>query len=827
MQASADRAASPGADAAKKRLSWGARRWQARPMWRAFMTLAPDRRLRARLRALAGILCGGMIAWGAAAAAGAAEPSSAAFSQVDPFIGTGPDGHTYPGATVPFGMVQLSPDTWIGDFHRAYAHAAGYRYDDKTIQGFSHTHFSGAGHSDLGDVLVMPIAGEVRLEPGDADKPGSGYRSRFSHDTERAEPGYYAVTLSDDGVRAELTATPRVGLHRYSFPAGRPAHLLIDLRQSIYDYPGKVLWSRLTLHDDGTVTGFRETRGWAPGRQLYFAMRLSQPPVGHELYDKEPEPLDYHGFKGPGDTPANTQAIVGRGLIAVLDFGALKSPLVVKVALSSVSEAGALANLDAEAPGFDFDGARAKARKAWADALGSVQFDAPAPMRRTLYTSLYHALLAPSLSGDVDGRYRGPDNEVHRAQGFDFVSSFSLWDTYRAEQPLMTLIQPYARTVDVVDSLISSQQESPFGILPIWQFQGQETWCMIGYHAVPEIADAYMKGVPGIDANRALDAMVASATYAPYGHLGDDMKLGYVPVDHDGEGVSKTLEYAFDDWTIARMAHAMGRTDVAATFAKRAENWRNVFNPKTGFAQPRLADGRFREPFDPARAGPDSGFTEGDAWQYSWYEPQDIGGLIRALGGDAGLVSKLDQLFDQKVDLTRYADVEDMAGMIGQYVHGNEPSHHIAYLYDYAGQPWRTQARLKQIVESQYSPTPGGLVGNDDLGQMSAWMIFTALGFYPVAPGSNAYVIGRPFVDRAVMRLPNGKRFTVVAEGLSDAHPYVGQVRLNGAPLTRSVLRHDELMAGGELRFTMQATPNTTWATRPQDRPASITPYPP
>ena len=754
----------------------------------------------------------------------APDPRST-FADVDPMIGTGPDGHTFPGATMPFGMVQLSPDTWIGDFHHSYAHAAGYRYEDPTIQGFSHTHFSGAGHSDLGDVLVMPVAGTVALDPGDPDHPGSGYRSRFSHDTEQAEPGYYAVTLSDSGVRAELTATPRVGVHRYRFPENRPAHLLIDLRQSIYNYPGKVLWSRLTLRPDGSVTGFRETRGWAPGRQLFFAMRFSRAPTGHAFVDREPEPVAYHGFKGPGDDPADTDAIAGRGLVGVLDFGTLATPLVVEVALSPVSEDGALANLRAEAPGYDFDRLRAAARVAWRQALSAVEVQGPAPMRRTLATALYHALLAPSLSMDVDGRYRGPDNAVHQARGFDFVSSFSLWDTYRAEQPLMTLIEPARRTVDVVDSLLASRDESPFGILPIWQVQGQETWCMIGYHAVPEIADALLKHVPGIDPGRALDAMVASASYAPYGHLGDYMRLGFVPVDHDDEAVSKTMEYAFDDWTIARAARAAGRAAIADRFDRRAANWRNVFDRTIGFVRPRLADGRFRDGFDPARAGAGSGFTEGDAWQYSWYQPQDVGGLIALLGGDDRLSAKLDAMFDARIAPHQYDAVEDMSGLIGQYVHGNEPSHHLAYLYAYAGQPWRGQARLKQIVDSQYRPAPDGLVGNDDLGQMSAWMIFTALGFYPVAPGSNQYVIGRPFVDRAVLRLPNGRRFIVDTEGLSDAHPYVGTVTLDGAPLSRSYLRHDEIMRGGTLRFVMQATPNKEWASRTQDRPFSTTPY--
>ncbi len=760
-----------------------------------------------------------------ASAASPAPGLPSTFADVDPMIGTGPDGHTYPGATVPFGMVQLSPDTWIGDFHHSYAHAAGYRYEDGTIQGFSHTHFSGSGHSDLGDVLVMPIAGAVPLDPGDADKPGSGYRSRFSHDTEHAEPGYYAVTLSDSGVRAELTATPRVGVHRYRYPADKPAHLLIDLRQSIYNYPGKVLWSRLTLHPDNTVTGFRETRGWAPARQLYFAMRFSRAPTGHAFHDIEPGPVPYRGFKGPGTDPSDTDAVAGRGLVGVVDFGTLTAPLVVEVALSSVGEEGALANLRAEVPDFDFDRVHAAASTAWHQALSAVEFDAPAAMRRTLATSLYHALLAPSLSMDVDNRYRGPDDAVHQASGFTFVSTFSLWDTYRAEQPLMTLIEPARRTVDVVDSLLASQAESPFGILPIWQVQGQETWCMIGYHAVPEIADAISKNIPGIDRNRALSAMVASATYAPYGHLGDYMRLGFVPVDHDDEAVSKTMEYAFDDWTIARTARAMGRDRIADTFDRRARNWRNVFDPKVGFVRPRLADGRFREPFDPARAGAGSGFTEGDSWQYSWYQPQDVGGLIALLGGDDRLSAKLDAMFDARIAPHQYDAVEDMSGLIGQYVHGNEPSHHLAYLYAYAGQPWRGQARLKRIVDSQYRPAPDGLVGNDDLGQMSAWMIFTALGFYPVAPGSNQYVIGRPFVDRAVLHLPNGRKFTVSTDGLSDAHPYVGRVTLDGAPLPRSYLRHDEIMRGGALRFTMQATPNKDWAVRTEDRPFSTTPY--
>ncbi|HKV97580.1 MAG TPA: GH92 family glycosyl hydrolase [Gammaproteobacteria bacterium] len=754
----------------------------------------------------------------------AASAASQAYDSVNPFIGTGGGGHTFPGATVPFGMIQLSPDTAMPDFKHAYAWAAGYQYGDHSILGFSETHFSGSGHSDLGDVLLMPGVGKIEWDPGNPDKPGSGYRADFSHRTETAQPGYYAVTLATSGVRVELTAGRRVGWHRYTFPKDQTAHVLLDLRPSIYDYPGKVLWARLRVRADGTVTGYRETRGWAPGRQLYFAIRFSQPLKSHELVNRE-QNIVYQGFKGPAPDPTGVDAIAGKQLEGAFEFGKLTSPLLVKVAISTVSAANAIANLDADGQGWDFDARRAEARAAWIKALSAIDVEAPPDIEKSFYTAMYHALISPNVSMDVNGEYRGPDHAVHTAKGFTFYSSWSLWDVYRAEMPLMAFLQPPQRINDFADSLIAAQQESPFGILPVWAYEGLETWCMIGYHAVPVIANFYMQGFRGFDANAALQAMIASATYAPYGDLGDYMKFGYVPSDREPESVSKTLEYAFDDWTLARMAQAMGHKKIAAKFFKRAENWRNVFNPKTGFAQPRLANGKFREPFDPAAAGAGSGFTEGNSWQYSWYEPQDIGGLIHELGGDAGLVSKLDQVFDAKINPKVFAKLEDVTGLIGWYAHGNEPSHHIAYLYDYAGEPWKTQQRLAQIMNSQYAPTPTGLVGNDDLGQMSAWYIFTALGFYPVAPASNEYVIGRPFVRRATLHLPNGRQFTVIADNLDDAHPYVGAVSMNGKPLNRSYIREDEIMSGGVLRFVMQATPNKTWATSPASRPYSMRAY--
>ena len=743
---------------------------------------------------------------------------------VDVFIGTGGDGHTFPGATRPFGMVQLSPDTQVRHFRQSYPWAAGYRYEDDSILGFSHTHFSGAGHSDLGDVLLMPTGGDVKLEPGYPERPFSGYRSRFSHTDEHAEPGYYAVRLPDNDVDVELTASERVGLHRYRFKAGADANVILDLRSSIYDWSGKNLWSRLRLRGNDTVTGMRETRGWAPGRQLYFAIRFSRPIVTHQLLNRE-EGVEYKGFAAPGKTPSDKILVEGKALEGTFGFGRpADGTVLVKVALSPVSEDGALANLD-EMPGWDFDLERRRAHDAWEQALAAVDVDAPAPMKRIVYTSLYHALLAPSLFMDTDGRYRGPDNQVHTARGFRFHSTFSLWDTYRALHPLLTLIQPELRNVDFVRSLIESQKASPYGILPVWQFAGQETWCMIGYHAVPVIADAYMKGLKGFDADEALRAMTASAEYGPYGGLQYYMKLGYVPIDLEPEAASKTVEYAFDDWTIARMAAKMGRRDVSDRYFKRAQNWRNVFDPQTGFVRAKKSDGTFREPFDPVRSNFGSDYTEGSAWQYSWYMPHDNAGLVKMLGGDAGLIDKIDQVFDAKIDPTVYAHMEDISGLIGHYAHGNEPSHHVAYLYNYAGAPWKTQARLAQIVKSQYKDTPDGLAGNDDLGQMSAWFAFTALGFYPVAPGSNEYVIGRPFVERAALNLPNGKRFTIRTEGLSDANPYVASVTLNGKPLARSVLRHEDIVAGGELVFRMQATPNRDWGMAPAARPYTQTAY--
>ncbi|GBR41980.1 putative alpha-1,2-mannosidase [Neoasaia chiangmaiensis NBRC 101099] len=752
-------------------------------------------------------LCAFILAGSTVLSGGSAQADERAIGAVDPRIGTGGAGHTYPGASVPFGMVQLSPDTAMTDFRHSYAWAAGYQYGDPTIMGFSHTHFTGAGHSDLGDVLVMPIAGDVRLEPGDAAVPGSGYRSRFRHATEVEKPGYYAVTLDDYGVRAELTAGKRVGWHRYVFPQGKPAHVLLDLRPSIYDYPGKVSWARLHVGADGTVSGCRMTRGWAPGRVLCFAMRFSQPMTARTLYNRETN-VPYRGFKGPGYQPVDHDAQNGRALEAVFDFGALKAPLLVKTAISPVSEANAIDNLTREGAGWDFDARHAQAQAAWEHALSVIDVQGTPDQRTQFYTALYHVMLAPTLSTDASGDYRGPDYEVHKANGFDFYSTWSTWDVYRAQQPLLAILRPDL-SAQFVRSLVVSAQDSPFGLLPVWAYQGLETWCMIGYHAVPIIADAYLAGVRGFDADAALKAMVRSATYGPYGDLADYMKIGYVPIDKEAEGASKTLEYAYDDWALARMARAMGKTAIADEFERRSRNWRHVWDSKTGFMRARTTDGQFHTPFNPAAAAYGSDYTEGNAWQYSWYVPQDVPGLITAMGGREKFTAKIDALFDARVDPAIFRNVEDISGLIGWYAHGNEPDHHVVYLYDYAGQPWKTQQRLTQIMQTQYALRPDGLAGNDDLGQMSAWYIFTALGFYPVAPASGEYAVGRPFVSKAVVHLGNGHAFTITADNLDDAHPYVGAVTLNGHPLPRFFLQQKDVLAGGELHFVMQATPQT------------------
>ena len=642
---------------------------------------------------------------------------------VDPFIGTGGHGHTFPGATVPFGMVQLSPDTRLDGWDGC----SGYHHDDEFIYGFSHTHLSGTGCSDFGDILLMPGVGVAEWNNGADGKPG--YRSHFRHANETASPGYYSVLLDDSGVKAELTATTHVGVHRYTFPAAADdANVVIDLT-----HRDEVIDSAIGWNEGCTeIHGFRRSRAWAQDQIVYFVVRFSQPfwQTGH---------LD-----SPAGHPGGREN-KWSGRFSLKDG----QPLVVKVGISAVDEAGAARNLDAEMPTFDFDAARSAARAGWRSQLAKVEAKGGTDaQRRTFYTALYHCCIAPNVFGDVDGRYRGRDGKIHQADGWTQHTVFSLWDTFRALHPLMTLIEP-ERTNDWIRTLLAQYREG--GALPVWELAANETDCMIGYHAVPVIADAYAKGIRGWDANAALDAMVASANRDVRG-LPAYRDNGFVPAEAEGESVSKTLEYAYDDWCIAEMARALGRSDVARTFEERAQSWKNLFDPATGFFRPRRND-TWITPFDPAEVN--FHLTEANSWQYSLFVPHDVEGLATMHGGRDKLAARLDALFTAP-SATKGRDQADISGMIGQYAHGNEPSHHMAWLYDYAGQPWKTQERVRQILGTLYSDQPDGLCGNEDCGQMSAWYVLSALGIYPVCPGRPEYVLGTPLFPEATLHLPGG-----------------------------------------------------------------------
>jgi len=743
---------------------------------------------------------------------------------VDPFLGTKDMGHTYPGATVPFGFVQLSPDTDTGAYSldgrtyrpEAYRYCAGYQHGDPTILGFSHTHFHGTGHSDLGDLLVVPQVGPLRLHPGTVAEPG--YRSRYAQ--EAARPGYYAVTLTDPGVRAELTASTRVGLHRYTFPQSTESRILLDLVHGIYAYEGKVLWSRAVVKTPTLVTGMRHTRGWARDRQLFFAMAFSKPFKAYGGVDGE-KPV-YRGFWRKFDLTKNFPEMVGRDLRLHFDFDtAAGEAVLVKVALSSVSEEGALKNLEAEVPHWDFERVRREADEAWERELAAFDVEGSARERRLFYTQLYHCLLSPVVFQDVDGRYRGLDREIHRADGFTNHTVFSLWDTFRALHPLFTLIQP-ERTSDLVRSMLAHQAQAPWKLLPVWSHHGQENWCMTGYHALPVIADAWLKGIRGFDGNTALDAMVASASAPWFEGIGDYQRLGWVPDEAHRDSASKTLEYAYDDWTLARMAEDLGRQEVAQAFSRRAMNHRNLWDPATRFMRARRSDGSFRTPFDPLQTH-DQGYIEGNAWNYSLFAPHDAAWLTQAYGGGEAFGRHLDQLFTMSLDPAHLAHTEDLnpVGILGNYAHGNEPSHHVPYLYVWAGQPWKTQERVRQILSRMYQEGPSGLCGNDDAGQMSAWFVFSACGFYPVAPGSNEYVIGAPFLRAIDLNLPSGKRLAIRAPKLDERHRYIQRVTLNGIPLERTFLTHTQVVAGGELVFEMGPRPSR-WGTKREHRPFAL-----
>ena len=730
---------------------------------------------------------------------------------VNPIIGTEKMGHTFPGATVPFGSVQLSPDTDTipyelnGKYNRdVYKYCAGYQYTDPTIVGFSHTHFSGTGHSDLGDFLVMPSVGSLQLNPGTKDKPKSGYRSAFSHATEVAQPNYYKVMLEDDNILAEMTTTTRVGVHQYTFPKSDSAHIILDLMHGIYNYTDKNVWTYMRIENDTLVTGYRQTAGWARTRTVYFAMSFSKPfyQYGNKNFSKNQV---YRGFWGRFNQAKNFPEIAGEQIRAYFDFKTEANEQVkIKFALSPVSTANALENLRAETPHWDFNAYKKQGQDQWNKELNKIEVNMTDKGDMiNFYTAMYHTFLGPTTYMDVNGQYKGLDQNVHTAKGFTNYTTFSLWDTYRALHPFFNIVQP-ARNADMVSSMLAHQEQSAEHMLPIWSHYANENWCMIGYHSVSVIADAIVNGNIDFDANKALDACVQTARTGYFDGIDEYMKFGYVPSEKSGSSVSMTLEYAYDDWAIAQAARKLNRMDIYNEFIKRSGNWKNVYDASIAFMRPKQRDGSFKKEFD-VLSTHNQGFIEGNAWNYSLYVPHDPSTMISMMGGKKKFVTHLDSLFTMHLPDEFFADTEDITreGIIGNYVHGNEPAHHAAYLYNWTDQPWKTGERIRMILKKQYQPASDGLGGNDDCGQMSAWYIFSALGFYPVAPASGQYSIGSPAINEATIHLENGKSFHITTKNQGEKNVYVSKIMLNGKQLDRRYITYDEIMNGGELEFTM------------------------
>ena len=725
---------------------------------------------------------------------------------VCPFVGTKGEGNTFPGPSAPFGMIQISPDTDITNWDTD----SGYEYTDPTIQGFSLTHLSGTGCPDLGDFLFVPQTGDPAFVAGAKDKPASGYQSVFSHAEESAAAGYYKVKLQKSGVTAELTAGERAGILCFTFPASDKASILTDLNHVINGGRWHVAESRVRIEDGSTITGFHLVNGWAKERYLYFAARYSRPFDDAQIISNG-KPVSYLSYTNYRFRSRNEA--VGTNLLFIAKYKTGADEVIqVKVAVSAVSTANALQNLDTEIPGWDFNRVREVTCSKWDRELSCIQIEGSEDQRKTFYTSLYHALLVPNLYQDVNGEYRGFDQNTHQAGKFKIYTVFSLWDTFRAEHPLLALIQQN-RDSDMINSLLDHYDKSVDHLLPMWELQGNETWCMIGYHAVPVIVDGYLKGVKGFDPQRAYEAIKTTAMNPDYDGLASYRKLGWVPCDEEDESLSKTLEYAYDDWCIAQMAKALGKQDDYNYFMKRAASYKNVYDPSIGWMRSKDSHGDWRANFDAHLFYGGTNLqdvTEATSSQYSWFVPQDVPSLIALMGGKEKFVEKLDSLFNatQSDAFKKEMSADDLRGCIGEYWHGNEPSHHVIYLYCYAGQPWKAAVRLHQVVSTQYGSHPDSLCGNDDCGQMSAWYMFTCLGFYPVCPASDYYVIGAPQIPKAAMHLSNGKTFTMTAKNISDQNIYVQSVRVNGKNWDSPFLPCSMVTKGGTLEFTMGPQPS-------------------
>lgn len=718
---------------------------------------------------------------------------------VRPFVGTQGEGNTYPGAVAPFGMLQLSPDTEDS----LWETASGYEYSDSSIIGFSLTHLNGTGIPDLGDFLFMPIVGTPQFVPGAKAFPDSGYRSPYSHADESASAGYYQVRLQDSKINVELTAADRSGLMRFTYPATDSAYILTDLAHVLR---WTVVWSSLRVLNDSTITGFHLVNGWAKERYLYFVARYSRRFDDYGIM-KDGKLVRYDGYRFRSQSEAT-----GRNLQFFAHYKTRADEVImVKTAISAVSTANAMANLEAEINAWDFENIQQSTREKWNRELNKIEIEGTQEQKETFYTAMYHAFLAPNIYQDVTKDYRGLDQNIHHTEGFINYTIFSLWDTYRATHPLFTLIQS-KRDADMINSMLAHFDQSVEHLLPIWSLQGNETWCMIGYHAIPVIVDAYLKGVKGFDPHRAYTAVKTTALNPHYDNVATYASLGWVPFDKENESVSKTLEYAYDDFCIAQMAKKLGKQKDYLTFMKRASSYRNLFDSTNGLMRGKDSQGLWRTPFNSHIYVEGGDFTEGTSWQYSWYVPQDVPGLIQLMGGNKRFSEKLDSLFVSNADSSK--GVDDIQGRIGEYWHGNEPSHHIIFLYCYAGQPWKTQERVHEVLKTQYGNKPNSLTGNDDCGQMSAWYIFNSIGFYPVCPGSNYYVIGTPTLKKSIMHLSNSKSFTVLAENFTDENIYIQSLKLNGKDWDSPFLPYKELQNGGTMIFTMGPRPNKYWGAK-------------
>ncbi len=705
---------------------------------------------------------------------------------INPFIGTDAHGHTYPGAATPFGMVQLSPQTRLDGWDGC----SGYHFTDTILYGFAHTALSGTGVSDYGDILVMPVFGSPVFN-------NSEYSSPFRKENEYAEAGYYRVFLDKPQVLAEMTATSRVGYHRYTFPETDEANFIIDLK-----HRDLVLDSWIEIVSDTEIRGMRRSTNWANDMLWNFHMVFSKP-------------FTQSGIAVDDAIVNGIKHAQGKNIKAFVGFETADGEVIeVKVALSPVDTDGALKNLQAELPAWGFAETRKNARDQWNKAVGKVKVNGGTKAQNTVfYTAMYHAMLQPNTFMDVDRRYRDMDLNIHHAKDFTNYTVFSLWDTYRTWHPLMTILEQ-ERTADFVKVMMDMYEKG--GLLPIWELAANETYCMIGNHSVSVIADAWMKGIRPVDGDAALKAMVHSATRDHFG-LDAYQKYGFIPGELEHESISKTLEYAYNDWCIALMAKKLGHDEIYREYMRRAQGYKHIFDPETGFMRPRM-NGGWLEPFDPTTV--DWHFTEANSWHYSFYVPQDVSGFIELHGGKDKLAAKIDELFETDAPITG-RDMKDITGLIGQYAQGNEPSHHMAYLYNFVDQPWKTQYRARQIMDDLYTDQPDGLSGNEDCGQMSAWLVMSAMGFYPVSPGLPEYVIGTPWFPEMEIQLENGNTFRITANKVSARNRYIQSASLNGMDYTKSYITHDDIIHGGQLHFEMGSRPNKTWGTGEGNRPVT------